>query len=126
MKGIKIDFGNGEAVLVLGETVEKEASQVQNMLVNIATEFPAPVLQERGTQLLKSFARTGFVPKTFAQHAANFAAIDTLFFCKTFNTEAASFTDIALEAPENGHGDLTFSLAVSFNGATIQTTDLSI
>jgi hypothetical protein len=121
MTGIKIQFGKNEATLDLNSKVTGNLAQVQNILVNVSTEAPAPVFESRGTDLLQSFARTGFISQVYAQHAANFAALDALFFCKSFNRERSQLSGVTLIAPASGRGDLTFSLEVDFSENTIQT-----
>lgn len=126
MTGLRIDFEAGGASINLNSLVRGDLAQVQNMLVNIATESPAPVFEDRGTTLLTTFARTGFISRVYAQHQANFAALNTLYFCKSFNSESQAFTGLTMTAPPTGSDTLTFTLAAAFNGGTITNTALTL
>lgn len=123
MKGLEIHFNEGGAFLDLQSSVQGEWAQVQNIMVNISTSGPAPVFEERGTTLMYTMVTSGFVSNRRAQHLANFAALDSLFFCKTFNSESSVLTQIDLTAPIKP--EEAFVLRVSFNGVTI-TSNLPI
>jgi hypothetical protein len=126
MKGLRIDMSKDGVLLDLQTLVEGTNAQVQNIMVNISTESPAPIFEGRGTNLLQDFARTGFVSRVFTQHRANFAALDTLYFCKAFNSEKSALSDIDLTAPLTNTGDLIFTLEVRFSDGTILANPLSL
>lgn len=79
---------NGE-VRILGHPVESSRLSVQNALVNLLSERGRdPLYADRGTGILLE-AVSGFVstPRG-AQHAANFAASDLLFFSREHDRAA--------------------------------------
>ena len=56
---------------------------VQNALVNIACDVGTdPVFPTKGTELYKQGVAGQLSDLAAAGHAANFAALDTLFFCR--------------------------------------------
>lgn len=121
MKGLKIDFTGNAPILNLNAIVENYEATNQNILVNIGTSSDAPIFEDRGTDLQSTMLESGYVSKVFSQHAANFAAIDTLYFVKNFNQFTDNLQDIKLYAPEMRGEDVSFKLETIFSDATIVT-----
>jgi hypothetical protein len=83
MKGLKLTFGDVGISLELSESVEAVQCVVQNALVNIGTvKGTDNTFADKGTDLLINSVRNGIPSVNQAQHYANFAAIDTLFFSR--------------------------------------------
>lgn len=88
MRGIKLQFSDKAPKLDLTTSVVDSDSTTQNVMVSLGTDkgsdrlFPA-----RGTDLLKSFLQMGYVGDVEAQHIANFAALDSLFFYRSTNDD---------------------------------------
>jgi len=70
-------------VRISGERVEGSRLTVQNALVNLLAEAGEdPLYDERGTDILEA-ASSGFITNVRnAQHAANFASGDLMFFSR--------------------------------------------
>lgn len=83
MNSLKINFGRGGAEMKFDETVAEFDATIQAALVNIATDRgSATAHPARGTNLLREAVSGRLVGEQAAQHAVNFAAIDTLFFVR--------------------------------------------
>ena len=83
-----------DLVFMNNETFEK---------INIATEQGSdPIYPDRGTNLLASSINGLLIDKVEAQHAGNFAALDTLTFC--------NFNDYA--AATKGSGDIITAMTI--------------
>ncbi len=93
MIGLKVKFDKDGASLLTDEQVEDTDATIQAALINIATPVGSdPAHPERGTDLLRRAASGAIVSPQEAAHAANFAAVDTLFFVRE-NEPAASDDD---------------------------------
>lgn len=89
MTGLKINF-NGKCEIVPNETVEEFDALVQNSLVCLATVVGSDkAFPEKGTKLLKQGLQGALINLAAATAAAQFAAIDTLFFVNTQETDPA-------------------------------------
>ena len=93
-KGLKVDFTENGGSLKTGESVSGDHTSIQNALMNIGTvagtdkAFPA-----KGTDLFTTALKRGLPSLADARHAANFAAVDTLFFVRA-NEEATNDNSI--------------------------------
>ncbi len=87
-KSIEINFmPGGRLALVTDGQVEGFKAVVQNALVNMLTENGSDMLfATRGTKLFNNALSGGIFNYRSASHACNFAAIDTLFFSREFET----------------------------------------
>jgi hypothetical protein len=85
---IEINFQpGGRLALVTDGRVEGFKAVVQNALVNMLTENGTDMLfPTRGTNLFKKALAGGIFNYRSASHACNFAAVDTLFFSREFET----------------------------------------
>lgn len=83
IEGIKITFTEDGARLNWGERVSGLYATAQKALVNLGTqEGSARVHPDRGTGLPAAVGSGGLLDLASAQHAGNFAALDTLFFLR--------------------------------------------
>jgi len=83
MKGLKLKKENNVWVLDTEAIVEGDDLLIQNAIVNIATiQGTDDVVPERGTDLAKELVQGSIHTKVEAQHACNFAALDTTIFMK--------------------------------------------
>lgn len=83
MKDIKVIFDGpyGKTRLDLTNYVEGKDLTVQKVLINIPTFKGSDKLYpDKGTSLLQQFIGAVVVNKNAAQHIANFAALDTIYF----------------------------------------------
>lgn len=85
---IEIAFQPGGGLaLNLSGTVEGFKAVVQNALVNLLTESGSDQLfTDRGTTLFYRALGGGIFNYRTATHACNFAAVDTLFFSREYET----------------------------------------
>lgn len=92
MTGIRIIFSEDGIRFDFDNPVKDFECTAQNALVNIGTRKGSdPMFPERGTDLLKTALSGAIVDLNSAAHASNLAAVDTLFFSRTWeqagNTE---------------------------------------
>jgi len=81
MKGLKLIFGPSGVEIDPLASVSGVEAKIQGALVNIGTSRGSDsVWPDRGTELLKNAVLNGVPGVVQAQHLANFAAVDTLFF----------------------------------------------
>lgn len=82
-RGLKVEFLKEGARLLPTEEVRGSLSSVQNALVNIGTmQGTDKAFSDRGTDLFKTVLSRGLPNVGDARHAANFAAVNTLFFVR--------------------------------------------
>lgn len=99
MKGVGLIFGETGPVFDT-QAVEGFAATVQNALVNLGTRQGSdPVFPERGTGLQADAAGGRLVDLMSAQHSANYAASDTVFFTRDFQekTDPDALAGVKLE-----------------------------
>lgn len=84
MKGLMVNLlSPGGCVVETQKYVQGLGSTVQNAMVNLGTERGTDrTLGEKGTDLLRTAVSSGLPSRNLAQHIANFAAVDTLFFSR--------------------------------------------
>ena len=83
MKGLKFTFGDSGGYLEPDQQVQDVQCVIQNAMINIGTiKGSDTVFPEKGTDLLLQAVRNGIPSVTQAQHYANYAAVDTLFFSR--------------------------------------------
>lgn len=81
MTGLKLDFTPEGINILTSEMVEGVWANIQGALVNVGTGRGSDkTFVDRGTQLFELAVRNGIPSPNEAQHQANFAAVDTLFF----------------------------------------------
>lgn len=82
MRGIRINFNDGS--FDFSAPARDFETAVQNALVNVATDQGSdPLYPERGTNLLLDGVSGRLINNAWANHSANFAAVQTLVFCQT-------------------------------------------
>jgi len=87
MTGLKINF-KGKCEIVPHEKVDEFPAMVQNALVCLVTSVGSDkAFPEKGTRLLKQGLQGALINLATATSAAQFAAIDTLFFVNVHETE---------------------------------------
>ena len=87
MEGIKVNFLNGEIYIEPNEKVIGFDTTLQNALVNIGTRQGTDrIYADKGTVILKSAVEGKIVGLNVANHEAQIAAIDTLFFSREYET----------------------------------------
>lgn len=99
MNGVALDFTGDMPRFGTGR-VEGFGATVQNALVNIGTgQGTDPVYPERGTTLQRDAVDGKLIDLNSAQHASNFAAVDTLAFTKTYTPESdtSNLSEVRLE-----------------------------
>ena len=100
MRGLSISFTTpGACTVSTGTQVSGFEATVQNAMVNLGTDRGTDkVYQGKGTELLQTAVRDGLPGARAAQHAANFAAVDTLFFSREtdLKTEDTSLQGVSL------------------------------
>ena len=90
MKSLRVAFDEGGARLVFDETVEGTRNTAQKCLINVGTiNGSDSMFADRGTQLLAQAVRSELISENTAQHAANFAALDTLTFVRVNDPQDA-------------------------------------
>lgn len=93
-KGLKVEFSEKGAILRPSQQVDGPRASVQNALVNIGTmKGSDKAFEDRGTDLFKTVLARGLPSVSDARHAANFAAVNTLFFVRA---QEESTTDISI------------------------------
>jgi len=89
MRGVRINFNAGSFDFT-SPTRDFETS-VQNALVNVSTDQGSdPIYPDRGTNLLLDGVSGRLINNTWANHSANFAAVQTLVFCQSVDDPADS------------------------------------
>lgn len=87
MEGLKINFVDGDIFIDTENKVTGFSATVQNALVNIGTrQGTDKIYSTKGTEILKSAAEGKIVGFNVANHEAQLAAIDTLFFSREYET----------------------------------------
>lgn len=114
-RGIAVDFTGPKPSLNWNK--QSNDVDIQNILVNIATAKNSdPTSPTRGTDLLKRFVETGYVSSGFAQHRANFAAMDTkTFYNATKGDSAKSLNSIIMEVSPVSISSLKVGLKLGFS-----------
>jgi hypothetical protein len=93
MEGLKINFLNGDIHIEPTEKVTGFDATIQNALVNIGTRNGTDrIYPTKGTTILKSAVEGKIVGLNVANHEAQSAAIDTLFFSREYETS----TDLSI------------------------------
>lgn len=87
MEGLKINFSKNNVYLDVGASNTGFNCTVQNALANIATRQGTDyIYTDKGTAILQSAVSGKIVGMNDANHEAQAAAIDTLFFSREFET----------------------------------------
>jgi hypothetical protein len=83
VKALAINFGANGASLDFEHSVSDFSATIQAALVNMGTNRGSDdAYPQRGTMLLRDAVSGRLVSEQVAQHAVNFAAVDTLFFVR--------------------------------------------
>jgi hypothetical protein len=75
------------------------------------------MFSERGTSLFENSVRGAIVDGRSAQHACNFAALDTLNFCRKFVPNKTSDAVVAISATPTGVIDLRLAVRLTLTAA---------
>lgn len=87
MEGLKINFENGNIHIDTDTKVTGFDATIQNGLVNIGTRNGTDrIYPNKGTIILKSAVEGKIVGLNVANHEAQIAALDTLFFSREYET----------------------------------------
>lgn len=87
MEGISINFLNGDIFIDTDKKVTGFDSTIQNALANIGTRRGTDrIFPEKGTDILLNAVQGKIVGLNVANHEAQLAAIDTLFFSREYET----------------------------------------
>ncbi len=98
MKGIGINFKDGEFSFS-PTIIEGSAAVTQNVVVVLSTTRGTDlVLARKGTDLPIQLIGKNYISPIKAQHLANFAALDALDFCKSFNNQDDFIINIEVDA----------------------------
>ena len=125
MTGVMIDFTGDRPTLGVAK-VEGFGAVVQNSMVNVATrQGTDPVYPERGTNLQKDAAAGRMIDINSAQHASNFAALDTVSFSRLVDKGDPSALTQATLAPAQFSGR-SLSLEAKFQSADGQSVGITI
>jgi hypothetical protein len=101
MEGLAIEFIKAGAVLAVTKKVADFSTIAQNGMVNIGTEKGSdPLYKKRGTQLYNSGVVGALTTYSDAYHAANFAALDTVFFLKSSDYAVSEYERVEAVALE--------------------------
>lgn len=91
-----MNFESGGAVFDIAEEVTGRYATIQAALINMATAAGSDnAFPSRGTTLLRQAVSGALISEQEAMHAANFAAIDTVFFVR--ENEDSDTTDDRLD-----------------------------
>lgn len=124
MRGIKINFSDGVAVIDPTAHVAGFDATVQNALVNIATRNGTDrIYADKGTSILARAVEGKIVGMNEANHQAQLAALDTLYFSRKHETSADSKIKLGAVAmkPVTYDGD-SLKLNVAFTDLAISRT----
>lgn len=87
MRGVRINFNEGS--FDFGAPARDFETSVQNALVNVATDLGSdPLYPDRGTNLLLDGVSGRLINNAWANHSANFAAVQTLVFAQQVDDQA--------------------------------------
>ena len=87
MEGLKVNFLNGEIYIEPEAKVTDFDATVQNALANIGTRQGTDrIYPSKGTNILKSAVEGKIAGLNVANHEAQLAAINTLFFSREYET----------------------------------------
>lgn len=130
MTSLKISFETGGARLVLDESVEGFDAVAQNGVVNLATQKGSDSSDEdRGTDLLTHALQGKVADLLAAQHIANLAAIDTLFYLRNsdeLETTEERVSTIVLQPFEYDGKELHLSAIFTGNKGSVNGIDTTI
>lgn len=114
MKSLKIDFETSGATIYLDEIVEGTLNTAQKCLVNLGTiQGSCPIYPTKGTDILLQAVRGELISTGAAQHAANFAALNTVVFTR-------------LRDPQDNLDDLTRVTAMSLVVTGLENQNLQL
>lgn len=87
MEGLKVNFLNGDIYIEPEAKVTDFDATVQNALANIGTRQGTDrIYPDKGTSILKSAVEGKIAGLNVANHEAQLAAINTLFFSREYET----------------------------------------
>lgn len=87
MKGLKIIFEKGNARIDTAQSVTDFDSTVQNAMVTISTQRGSSrIFPSKGTRILKNSLEGKIYGMTRANHEAQAAGLQTLFFSREYET----------------------------------------
>ncbi|MFN5249843.1 MAG: hypothetical protein ACK5DE_02250 [Bacteroidota bacterium] len=87
MEGLKVNFLNGDIYIEPEAKVTDFDATVQNALANIGTRQGTDrIYPSKGTNILKSAVEGKIAGLNVANHEAQLAAINTLFFSREYET----------------------------------------
>lgn len=87
MEGLKVNFLNGDIYIEPEAKVTDFDATVQNALANIGTRRGTDrIYPSKGTNILKSAVEGKIAGLNVANHEAQLAAINTLFFSREYET----------------------------------------
>lgn len=113
---LNIIFTDAGEILLGDERVEGAPAAIQNVLVNILTAAGSdPVFPERGTDFTRDMLSGAAVDIRSATHVGNFAASDSLFFSRSYDT--ASGNDALAEIVLTPDPDSSIDFEASFRTA---------
>jgi hypothetical protein len=123
LKSLLIRFLPDGTYALESSAVDGARATAQNATVNLLTENGTdPVYAERGTRLLSAITKGGAYDIISATHAANFAAADTIFFCRDSDpadiSEVQQLSDLKL-APAAVGRSLTLTASFVFQNGIV-------
>lgn len=119
MRGLKIDFVKGAIVINPAAEVTGFDTTVQNALVNVATRQGTDVIYPaKGTVLLKNAVAGKIAGINDANHEAQLASLQTLYFSREYETSVKSTDklEVMKMAPVSYDGQ-SLRLTVAFTDA---------
>lgn len=122
---LKIDFDEKGAVLLFNEQVTGTRNTAQKCLVNVGTlAGSSPMYSFRGTSLLLQAVHGELISVGTAQHAANFAALDTVLFVRNTDdpdrlSDTDRVTDMSLSVTGFSGQLLHLEASITFADATV-------
>ena len=130
MISLALKFNADGRVQLLPELCTGNACLRQNAVVHLLTsEGSDPVFPDRGTTLLRDAVRGAVVNRQGAEHVANFAALDTLFFMRQHELAGEigrTIETLRLVLLTLTTGRLRFQLAFKFTNGVEDTQILAI
>ncbi len=131
MKGLLLDLRTpGNVKLDLSQSVEGRQALAQNMVVNILNiKGSDAAYSEKGTDLFKAGLHNLFIDLNQAQHFANFAGVDTLFFTRStdyVNQEALAIFKVELKPRIVTPQRIIFTVGFTFEGGVETTENIAL
>lgn len=119
MRDIKIILNGDNSTIDLNSIVEDKLLYEQKALVNMVTVNGSdPIFADRGTDLLRDAIYGKVYSSSGTIHIGNFAALDTIYFIKSTDSESVADADYTIN--DINVGGISYSNATNTLNLSVQ------